>query len=87
MTVIFDSFSGAAAGLPKGKRTPEHVLAALRRNPRVSTWDMSEHRWLRNAIYQLLDEGKIEDLSAQEGFPWHRYRVVDRAALADGEGN
>ena len=78
--VIVDSFSGAAAALPRGKRTAEHVLEALRRNPRVSSWDMSEYRWLRNAIYQLLEDGRIEDLSAQEGFPWLRYRVVNRAA-------
>ena len=76
--MIIDSFSGAAADLPRGKRTPEHVLEALRRDPRVSTWDMSEYPWLRRCIAHLKRDGLIEDVP--EGYPWLRYRVVEKAA-------
>ena len=36
---FIDSFTGNAAHLPRGKRTPENVLEALRHDPRVSTWE------------------------------------------------
>lgn len=71
---VFDSFSGPAAQLPPSQRTPAHVLAALRRNPRVSTWDMGETPWLRGCIDALKASGQItEDKS--EPYPWHRYVV------------
>ena len=69
---VFDSFSGPAAQLPPGQRTPARVLAALRLNPCVSTWDMSETPWLRGCIDALKASGQIiEDKS--EPYPWHRY--------------
>lgn len=80
--IFFDSFSGTAADLPRGKRTAEHVLAALRRDPRLSVWDMGEHRWLRKAIDQLRHEGRITD--APEPYPWCRFVVIDREASNAG---
>jgi len=73
--VFIDSFSGPAADLPKGARTPENVLEALRKNGRVSTWDMSENGWLRNCIGQLLKDADIVEIK-DEQYPWLRYRVV-----------
>lgn len=71
---VFDSFSGLAAQLPPSRRTPAGVLAALRLNPRISTWDMSETAWLRRCIDALKNGGQItEDKS--EPYPWHRYIV------------
>ena len=82
--MIVDSFSGAAAGLPRGRRTAEHILAALRRNPRVSVWDMGEYPWLRKAIDQLEREGRIKGAHERETFPWYRFEVVDREASNAG---
>ena len=80
MTAIYlDSFSGSAAELPKQKRTPENVLKALRSDPRVSTFDMSECRWLRNCISELKATGKIEE-DKSEPYPWHRYVVKEQSA-------
>lgn len=78
---MIDSFSGAASTLPKGRRTALDVLRTLARAPRVSTWDMSELRWLRSEINDLLKRGLIE--SAEEPYPWHRYVLTDagRAAI------
>ena len=60
--VFIDSFTGPAANLPKGERTPDNVMEALRRNGRVSTWDMSENRWLRDCIRQLLKDARIVEI-------------------------
>lgn len=74
--VILCSFSGAAADLPPRMRTPGHVLAALRKSPLVSTFDMCEVPWLRGCIDVLKVQGKIiEDNNEQ--YPWHRYIVVE----------
>ena len=73
--VFIDSFTGPAANLPKGERTPDNVMEALRRNGRVSTWDMSENRWLRDCIRQLLKDARIVEING-EAYPWHRYRVL-----------
>jgi hypothetical protein len=80
--VIVDSFSGPAAELPRGKRTPENVLAALRKRPRVSCFDMSEHyRWLPGCIEELKRRGAIKDVPAD--YPWCVYEV-QAAPQADG---
>ena len=71
---VFDLFSGPAADLPRGQRTPEAVLSALRINPRVSTWDMSESPWLRDCIDSLKRSGEITE-DKNEPYPWHRYHV------------
>ena len=71
---MLDSFSGPAAQLPPNRRTPAHVLAALRMNPRVSTWDMSETAWLRGCIEALKNNGRIIE-DKDEPYPWHRYIV------------
>lgn len=69
-----DSFSSAAAELPRGNRTVEDVLQALRTNQRVSTFDMSEHIWLANAIHELKRAGRIKEIA--DTYPWHSYQVT-----------
>lgn len=71
---MFDSFSGPASELPPSKRTPSHVLAALRINPRVSTFDMSETPWLRGCIDSLKNSGHIVE-DKDEPYPWHLFLV------------
>lgn len=73
-----DTFSGPAAELPRGRRTPEEVLAALKKNPRVSTFDMGESRWLRGCIDELKSQGLI--VEQDEPYPWHRFEVRDAEA-------
>ena len=71
---MLDSFSGPAAQLPPNRRTPAGVLAALRMNPYVSTWDMSETAWLRGCIETIKNNGRISE-DKNEHYPWHRYIV------------
>lgn len=73
--IFLDSFSGAAADLKRGQRTPESVLTALRKNPLVSTFDMSENAWLSSCIDDLKRAGHITE-DKNEPYPWHRYVVV-----------
>jgi len=76
--IFIDSFSGPASDLKPAHRTPNRVLDALAKNPRVSTWDMSELAWLRGCIDILLRDGMVaEDKS--EPYPWHRFNVVKGA--------
>ena len=73
---FIDSFTGNAANLPKGKRTPENVLEALRHNPRVSTWDMDQ-AWLRRCLADLEADGKIVD-ERKEPYPWLRFTLMEQ---------
>ena len=76
--IFLDSFSGGAADLKPANRTPNHVLAALSQDQRVSTFDMSEKPWLCGCIDILKRDGLIvEDKS--EPYPWHRYNVTAAA--------
>jgi hypothetical protein len=76
--VCFDSFSGAAADLKGRHRTSENVLSALARDPRISTWDLCEHQWLRRCIDDLKHRGLIVSVD-DEPYPWCRYRIVGAA--------
>lgn len=67
-----DQFSGPASDLKGGARTPENVLAALRRSPRISVWDM-DAVWLRGCLDLLKQRGDIEELD--EPYPWLRFKV------------
>jgi len=74
--IFIDSFSGAAADLKKGSREPINILNALKDDPRVSTWDMSETPWLRNRISLLIKDGLLAELD--EPYPWHRYKITEK---------
>lgn len=71
---FIDSFSGAASDLKKGQRTEANVLEALRRDPRISTWDFCEHGWLDHIVKELKRTGQIKELD--EPYPWHRFEVA-----------
>ena len=73
--VIIDYFSGRAADLKPRERTADNVLRALASDPRVSTFDMSEYRWLRNRISDLVSAGLI--VWVAEPYPWCRYTLTD----------
>lgn len=79
--IFLDSFSGSAVDLKPDQRTAENVLAALGKDPRISTFDMSEYPWLYRIIRDLINSGKItEDKSEQ--YPWHRFVVVENQEAA-----
>lgn len=84
---IICSFTSPIADLPRGKRTEADMLAALDRNPRVSTFDMSEFPWLWRGIDSLKARGLITE-DKGEAYPWHRYTLTDagKAALAGTTG-
>jgi hypothetical protein len=75
-TVFIDSFTGNAANLRKGHRTPGNVLEALRHDPRVSVWDMDQ-AWLRRCLAELEADGKIRD-ERKEPYPWIRYTIMEK---------
>ncbi len=74
--VYLDTFSGSVSNLKRGHRSHEDVLAALERDPMVSTWDMSEHAWLRNTIGDLKRDGLIAEHA--QPYPWFRYALTDK---------
>ncbi len=76
--MIVCSFSTPVAELKGKQRTPDNVLDALRRNPRVSCFDLSEHKWLRDTISMLECSGWIVD-DKTEPFPYVRYAVKQQA--------
>ena len=75
--IYIDSFSGSAAELQPSQRTPGHVLRTLTRDPRVSTFDLSELRWLAGCIYTLTQAEYINS-DPSEPYPWHRYTITDK---------
>jgi hypothetical protein len=58
------------------------ALQTLARNPRVSTFDRSEHRWVDNLLRLLLQQRLIVEVA--ERYPWHRFELTDagRSGLA-----
>lgn len=74
-TVMIDSFSGPVTDLKPDHRTERHVLAALHKRPRVSTFDMSELGWLRTILADLKRKGWIDE--KDEPYPWHYYALTD----------
>jgi DNA-binding HxlR family transcriptional regulator len=74
--IFLDSFSGEIADLKRGKRTRENMLSVLARSPLVSTWDMSEYRWLRDEIANMETDGLIT--SVDQPYPWLRYELTDK---------
>jgi hypothetical protein len=78
--LYIDSFCGPAAELKRGHRQPDDILSALKINPCVSTFDMSEHGWLVDGINALKKSGRIIELN--EPYPWHRFKIVEDSASA-----
>lgn len=75
MGFCIDNFSGKVAELKPADRTPENVLAVLRKSPMVSTWDMSEIAWIREIIEWLVRNGKLMADTETVGYPWIKYVV------------
>jgi len=77
--MIACSFSGGVSHLkPRDQRDTMKVLAALKNDPMVSTWDMGEHG-LWKTIKALEVEGLV--ISEPRDYPWHKFVVTD-AGLA-----
>ena len=74
--VFLDSFSGEITDLKRGQRTQENMLAVLAQHPLVSTWDMSEHAWVRNEIANMVKDELI--VSVEQPYPWLRYELTDK---------
>jgi len=62
------------ADLKKSMRNENGVLNALKIDPRISTWDMSENMWLVDIIKSLEDKGLI--LPVEEPYPWHKWKIT-----------
>jgi len=61
--------------LKKDRRNDDAVLSILKDNPRISTWDMSENRWLCDIIESLENKGLI--MSLDEPYPWHKWELTE----------
>jgi hypothetical protein len=75
MQAHIDSFSGACADLPPGRRSAGHVLTVLWKHPRVSCFDLTGKAWLRTVVSELVKRGSIEH-DDSEPYPWVFYRVT-----------
>lgn len=76
MIVYIDSFSGDAAELKPKDRTIDNLIKALKKDSRVSYWDISENRWLRALIKKALKAGLIEEI--HDDYPWIRYKTINK---------
>jgi len=74
--MFIDSFSGSVIELKRDKREPLDILNCLNKDPRVSTWDMSETPWLRKRIAILIKDGLIAE--KKQPYPWHRYELTSK---------
>lgn len=72
--IFIDSFSGALADLPKGKRTTVDALQVLAEHPRVSTFDRGP-AWLESLLADLKQQGLIVEVD--EPYPWHRFALTE----------
>lgn len=77
MPFHIDSFRGALAELPKGRRTELDALRVLAEHPRVSAFDLSEAPWLHRLVRGMQRAGLIEQDRA-EPYPWHRFNITDK---------
>lgn len=68
------SFSSNAAELKPKDRTLIGVLSALKENPRISTFDMSENMWLVGLVQNLEKNNCIKPL--KEPYPWHKWKLT-----------
>ena len=83
--VYWDSFSGSASTLKRGHRKDADILRALLNDNTVSTFDMSEHLWLSDAIGRLKKGGLLsEDMTTS--YPWHRFFVTEDGLALLGKG-
>jgi len=74
--MFVDSFTNCSVvDLKKSARNENGVLNALRSNPRLSTWDMSEHRWIREIIKSLEEKEFITPID--EPYPWHKWNLTE----------
>jgi len=80
---FIDSFSGSAADIPKSKLTEESVLSALSKDPRLSTWDMSDSPKLRAIIAKLERSGLIKPV--ESAFPWLRWELTNIQLMKESE--
>jgi hypothetical protein len=72
--VFVDSFSSPVSELRGRYRTPEKVLECLKKEPRVSTFDLSENKWLLKIIRDLKSVEAIREV--ESAYPWHKFAVV-----------
>lgn len=74
--MFIDSFTNCSVvDLKKSLRNENGVLNALKVNPCLSTWDMSEHKWLREIIKSLEEKEFI--VPVDEPYPWHKWKLTD----------
>lgn len=70
------SFSGEISKLTaRQKKDIKLVLKALHKNPRVSTWEMSEHGFYRT-INKMLGAGLITETKV--AYPWHEFYLTGK---------
>lgn len=68
------SFSSNAAELKPKNRTAINALLALQKNPRISTFDMSDNMWLCGLVKILEHKKYIKPID--EPYPWHKWGIT-----------
>jgi len=75
--IFIDSFENAVL-TKKQHDNGDAVLAALRRDPKVSTFEMTGTLWA--TLKRLAAQGRIKEVK-DTPYPWHRFEVLqDEAA-------
>lgn len=57
------------------RRDQELVLEILRKNPRISTFEMDAVLW--KTLEFLINQGRIEEV--ESAYPWHKFEVYPDA--------
>lgn len=73
--IFLTSFGSDVEDLKSKDRTASNVVMALKNNPRISTFTMSENKWLCNIIENL--EAKEIIVPLEEPYPWLRWKVLE----------
>lgn len=77
---FIDSFSGSIMELDKKDRTDLNGLSALQRDPKISTWDMTE-KWkdgqeVWEFVSELIQRELITEMKSH--YPWHKYKLTTK---------
>jgi len=75
--IFLDGFSGSIMDVKKKDQNDLGALVAIKSDPRVSTWDMTE-AWGGDELWIVLKRLELEGLikAVEEPYPWHKYKLT-----------
>jgi len=78
--IFIDSFSGGLLELKRNDRTTINALSVLQKNPKVSTFEMTEKWKQGQEVWEFIgDLIQREFITAiKSPYPWHKYKVTKK---------